>query len=167
MEFTCRHFTVSKAQESGFARCVQLEWNVPFSSETRGQHRSGWHHQTHDPWPGVWGRLSSGERLIVFLTHLLVAFLAHSCSVLTPTLFFWFHSCSRWSGRSSPTSTTSPSSSQWWAATCPQWKGLCGAEIISDCWLLWSPGAFPAVPRHVPEGQREGGGLQVHNGGLH
>lgn len=42
--------------------------------EAWDQHRSGWHHQTHDPRPGVWGRLSSaavshreGPRLLPWL----------------------------------------------------------------------------------------------------
>lgn len=39
-------------------------WSV-FLSETWGQHHSGWHHQTHDPWPGVWGCLPAGEQLLV------------------------------------------------------------------------------------------------------
>lgn len=30
-----------------------------------------------------------------------------------------------------------------------------------------APGAFPAIPGHVPEGQCEGGGLQIHHGSLH
>lgn len=91
------------------------------------------------------------------------------------TEFVSFCSCSQWSGRSSSTSTTSLSSSQWWANTCTP-KNLCLLETSDNRWPWWFnssvccrpvPGAFPAIPGHVPEGQCEGGGLQIHHGSLH
>lgn len=64
VEFTCRHFTVSRKQSSYlfmFWKCTTfLNPLSAWLSETRGQHNFGWHHQTHDPWPSIRGRLPSG-----------------------------------------------------------------------------------------------------------
>lgn len=40
-------------------------------------------------------------------------------------------------------------------------------QAVSSTCRLCFPGAFPALPGHVPEGRREGGGLQSYHGGLH
>ena len=70
VEFTCRHFTVSNTQWRGwgvsFLLMIQNLTTILFVSftETWGQHHPGWHHQTHDPGPGVRRRLPSGQQLI-------------------------------------------------------------------------------------------------------
>lgn len=50
----------------------------------------------------------------------------------------------------------------------PEIRGLCRAKV-SQCppQMFRSPGAFPAVSRHVPEGQCEGGGVPIYHGDLH
>lgn len=65
-----------------------------------------------DAYPQVSGSL--------FSSHLAAS--SHTPAPRWRRLCFSFLSCSRWSGRSSPTSTTSPSSSQWWASTRSQWN---------------------------------------------
>lgn len=135
--------------------------HVLLLTETRSEHSPSWHHQTHDSGPSVRRSLPSGWRM----THPGSTFDPQSvCSVVTVVCSV--RSCSQWSERSSPTSMTSLSSSPWWEVSniinVPS-SCLSSTSFSHIC----SSGAFPAVPRHVPEGQREGWGLQVHHGGLH